>query len=109
MVLERGSATTERRTIYSAPSGATITTGGGGGGGLSTSDKIAIGVGVPGGIGAVVCAVVAWYECWHKGRCRKSRKAGPSAQPVHVPAPQAASGFAITTPKIAEMDGTNRR
>jgi hypothetical protein len=90
------------KDTYNAPSGASITTGGGGGG-LSTSDKIAIGVGVPSGAAAVIAAFIAWYECYHKGRCRKSRKTQKPPKSEAVPATQAPSTFIVSTPAMAEL------
>jgi len=34
-----------------------------GGGGLSTSDKIAIGVGVPVGFFSIIAAIITWWKC----------------------------------------------
>jgi hypothetical protein len=95
------------KDTFSAPSGATITTGSGGGGGLSTSDKIAIGVGVPSGIAAVAAAIIAWYECCHKGRCRKSKKSMKTQRPtgsINSPATHVAPSFIVPTPAMAELD-----
>jgi len=88
------------RDTFNSSSGSSFTTGdngdggGGGGGGLSTSDKIAIGVGVPGAFGTIAGAYYAWWQ--YKRRRRGQRE--------HSQAQQPAPRFIVPTPAMAEMD-----
>ena len=99
---ETTSAGTERRDLidrdtYNSASGSTYTTdsSGGRGGGLSTSDKIALGVGIPCGVAAIVAIVGTWYKCYYK---RKSPK------PDNLQANQPSPMFIVPRPAMAEMD-----
>ena len=100
---ETTSAGIERRDLtnrdtFNSSSGSTFTTdggSGGGGGGLSTSDKIALGVGIPSGIAGIVAIIVAWYKYCYKRK--------PSKQDHHQ-ANQRSPTFIVPRPAVAEMD-----
>lgn len=72
---------------------------------MSTSDKIALGVGIPSGIGAVAGIFFGWLECYRRGKWRKWRNSRKSKkQPEHRQANQPFPTFIVPTPAVAEMD-----
>jgi hypothetical protein len=74
-----------RDDVLSSPSGATIITPSRGratpvGSGLSTSDKIAIAVGVPSAVAAIAATFLAWYLYRLKKRKLSQQKGLPERQ-----------------------------
>ena len=69
------SSITSSQASVDALSQATVTSsdnGGASSGGLSTSDKISIGIGLPGGVAGILCAWFGWKAYQHKKN--KSKK-----------------------------------